>query len=703
MKVLFVMEHPGVASLVPSLELLADHGHEVRLAYESVKSAESRQELEAFLARRPEVTLGQLPRMGHDGWVPLAGRLRRGVDYLRYLDPRYPEASRLRTRAESKAPAFVRRVGRVARALGPTASTALLRSLQAVERCLPPAPRIVRYLEEERPDVLLLAHLLPLGAPHADYLRAAKRLGIPTVFPVRGWDNLTNKGLLRDAPDLLLVWNDLQAREAEELHRIPRENVRLTGAFRLDQWFRGKGATRSREQFCDEVGLPPERPIVLYVCSSGFVARDEVAFVRSWIARLRERGGVFADVAFLVRPHPLNAAQWSDADLGDPYATVWPRFGEAPHDEQSQANFFDSIYHSAAVVGINTTAQIESAIVGRPTHTLLADEFLETQQGTLHFHYLKDDEFGLLYVGRTFDEHAAQLEESLRGDADDGRNERFVHRFVRPLGLERSGAELVVEAMEELAARPVPAPERGPALAPLVRVLMRPFAAAAVRDAARRAERHASERTPLEELRVALRKRVLNRSGAPVVAPPWAGSDVDELLLWIPFLRAAQASHGLGERLFVICRASREAWYEGIGARRLAVEQLGDTGVVGGDELRGSLRDRVASELALGSRAFRVFPVELVEPARAELARGRSGLLEYAPFAAAKPPDRYVGPYDAAAIVAILTGAPAFVTGPVPDDDRRLISTFLGAPPYGAFHEIESVEAVEHLLPAPVA
>src|SRR5437764_1365584 len=182
---------------------------------------------------------------------------------------------------------------------------------------------------ESHRELQELAHLLPIGTTHADYLRAARRLGIRTAFPVRGWDNLTNKGLLRDAPDQVLVWNDLQAQEARELHRIPEENIRLTGAPLCDPWF-GRQPSRSREEFCRDVGLRADRPIVLYTCSSGFVARNEVDFVRSWIERLRARGEPFAEAGFLVRPHPLNAAQWADADLGEG-ACVWPRFGEAPH------------------------------------------------------------------------------------------------------------------------------------------------------------------------------------------------------------------------------------------------------------------------------------------------------------------------------------------------------------------------------------
>src|SRR4029078_7100060 len=76
---------------------------------------------------------------------------------------------------------------------------------------------------------VLVTPLIDLGSRQADWLRGAKRLGIRTGFPVFSWDNLTNKGLVRDEPDLTLVWNDLQAREAEELHGISPARIRITG------------------------------------------------------------------------------------------------------------------------------------------------------------------------------------------------------------------------------------------------------------------------------------------------------------------------------------------------------------------------------------------------------------------------------------------------------------------------------------------
>jgi len=730
LKILFVMEHPGVGSLMPALRLLHGRGHGLELGYEGLKSVESHRELQELADDCAGIEFTQLPAMGSSGWVALAAWLRRSIDYLRYLEPRYPAETRLRTRAERKAPAAARHLARAAKLLGPTGIAALKRSLQALEACLEPPGHIQAFLAEQRPDVLLLAHLLPIGTPHADYLRAAKRLGISSVFPVRGWDNLTNKGLLRDAPDALLVWNDLQATEARELHRIPEPNIRLTGAPALDAWF-DREPSRTREDFCRDVGLRADRPLVLYVCSSGFVARSEVDFVRSWIERLRAHGGVFAEAGFLVRPHPLNAAQWADVDLGEA-AKVWPRFGEAPHDEASRDNYFDSLYHSDAVVGINSTAQIESAIVGRPVHTILADEFKETQQGTLHFHYLKADEFGLLHVAHTFDEHAEQLEAALRGEGDDGRNERFVKRFVRPLGLDRSASELVADEIEQLGWSPSPAPDRGPLLAPVVRVGLAPFAWLAGRGEERRLETRAARATPTAELMRLVRKRALHRTGAPVVAGPWTGDEIGELLYWIPFLRRLQGlDAALKERLFVVRRAAGALWYDGIGAGQVDLERLipdEPPHEVGEEELQGPLRDEIARTFGLGSRAFRVLPGGLVEATREAIAdqkpSERKRLLEFAPLSPPGPdlelPERfvataqaslrvpsvdlephdratqaavlarsagYVGAYGPEAIVAVLCGvdAAAFSTEVEQPDahDLKVVSAYLGEPPFG--------------------
>ena len=501
MNVLFVMRHPGIGSLAPALRLLGERGHRVQLAFEKVKHEESALAVRSILAECPGVTTVELPRAGKGPWSRLSRRLRLAGNYLRYLEPPYEGAPKLRARAEQKAPPLVRTLARVAGRGGRPGRALLRRSVGYLERCLPPAPAIDDFLRAQDPDLMLVAHVVLLDGGEAEYLRAAKRLGIRTAFPVRGWDNLTNKGLIRDVPDRVLVWNEPQAKEAEEMHGIPPDRIRITGAPKCDPLF-SWAPRRSREEFCAEVGLRPDRAVVLYVCSSRFVAPDEVPFVRSWIAALRAHGGTLADAGLLVRPHPLNAAQWKDTAALGPQVAVWPPQGETPQDEPTRENYYNAIYHAGAVVGINTTAQIESAILGRPVHTVLAPEFEETQEGTLHFRHLETDEFGHLVIARTLEEHAAQLESSLKGEWERSRSDRFVRLFVRPRGLDRSATETLVEELEELAASPAPAPARMPVFAPLVRLALATTASRARAEGRRQKRERESVEAPVVVKRI---------------------------------------------------------------------------------------------------------------------------------------------------------------------------------------------------------
>ena len=67
----------------------------------------------------------------------------------------------------------------------------------------------------------------------------------------------------------------------------------------------------------------------------------------------------------------------------------------------AQDGLFRLLCHSAAVVGLNTSAMIEAAIVGRPVLTVLLPEFRDNQEGTVHFHYLLDGPEALLRASRS--------------------------------------------------------------------------------------------------------------------------------------------------------------------------------------------------------------------------------------------------------------------------------------------------------------
>ena len=387
----------------------------------------------------------QLPETAPTAGERLATDARLALDYLRYLEPDYDAAPVLRERARRNAPKgfvrFLERRGRSRRAV-----RAVLAGLEARSPVPKPLAGLIR---KHAPDVVLLSPLVELGSAQVDVVRAAGELGIPSVLLVASWDNLTNKGRIKEPPSLTVVWNEAQVGEAERLHGIPRDRVAAVGAHTFDHWF-GWKPSLDADGFASAVGLDPGRPFLLYTCSSTFVAREEAAFVEEWLGRLRgHQDERLAESGVVIRPHPQGVTRWAGFAGAEPGRTVvWPEVGETPGDERRKQDYFHSLAHSTAVVGINTSAFIEAAIVGRPVYTLVDDRFRATQEGTLHFAHLAD----VLVTARSWDEHLDQLAQVL-ADPDSRREplERFVRSFVRPAGVDRPAAPLLADAVERAA------------------------------------------------------------------------------------------------------------------------------------------------------------------------------------------------------------------------------------------------------------
>jgi hypothetical protein len=359
-------------------------------------------------------------------------------------------------------------------------SRRIVGALGAVERAIPTCGRIDAYLRERRPDAVLVTPLIEFASSQVEYVKSARRAGIPSGGAVASWDNLTGKGLIRVLPDRVFVWNDIQVAEAEEMHGVPRGAAIATGAAKFDEWFERRPRW-TRETLAARAGLDPARPYVLYVCSSAFIAPDEVAFVREWVGGLRaDERPALRELGVLVRPHPQNAGQWAEADLsGVANVAVWPRAGAQPDAGEARAEFFDSLAHSAAVVGINTSALLEAAILGRSVLVPLVPQFAGTQRGTLHFRYLLHENGGFLHVASTLDKHADQLAGALeRGGDHAEQTRRFVESFLRPHGLAKPAAPILAGEIEQLALVQ-PEPPRRTAGSLVLRAGLTPFAAGA--------------------------------------------------------------------------------------------------------------------------------------------------------------------------------------------------------------------------------
>jgi hypothetical protein len=457
MNVLFVMWHPGfVRNYESVLRQLAARGHRVHIAAELINRNKYREG--AFgeqLARETRaITMGQAAVPEPSFWAKALSASRLLVDYLRYLDPRFSGATALRARAGWVVPETLQPLVSLFDRLGHRPAAWMIAFLTRVERVAPLSRTITAFLDEQRPDVVLVTPLVEPGSIGVDYIKCARASGIPTALCVASWDNLTNKGSMRVVPDRVFVWNEVQRQEAEALHGVPREKVEVTGAQLFDHWFDWR-PSRTREEFCRTVGLDPVVPFVLYLGSSFFIAPDEAAFGARWIAALRGASDpVVAGAGILIRPHPGSGRQWHGADFSMwPNTAVWPPSGVDWAEPRFKADFFDSLFHCSAVMGVNTSAQIEAAIVGKAVCTVQAPDFEHSQGGTLHFRHLVDG--GLLHVARTLDEHVQQLGAILRDpEAQAERSRRFVASFVRPHGLDVAATDRLSAGILALGASP---------------------------------------------------------------------------------------------------------------------------------------------------------------------------------------------------------------------------------------------------------
>jgi hypothetical protein len=400
----------------------------------------------AAFSGNPRIDVVTNPVRRVDEWEPFVRPLRQARDYVRFLDPSYANAQKLAERARAYAPpGWPERLA----AGGALRRRRMLvkRTLELAETLIPSERYYELFIRSHAPDVILITPLIDFGSYQTDYVKSAHRLGIPIAFLPFSWDNLTNRGLVRIAPDRVLVWNEHQKREAVTYHDVAPEDVVVTGAPRFDEFFAMRPST-TRDEFGARAGLDASRPFLLYLCSSHFVAPDEVAFVREWARAVRQDAST-GSCGILVRPHPANAEPWEGVDLADiPNAAIW----KEPPKVQADPALYDSLHHCAAVAGLNTSALIEAGILGKSVHTIETGEFAGGQEQTLHFHYLLARNGGLVEVANDLRQHCVQLAEALENpDAGASRSHRFVESFVRPRGVDRPVAPIMVEEIERVA------------------------------------------------------------------------------------------------------------------------------------------------------------------------------------------------------------------------------------------------------------
>jgi hypothetical protein len=247
-------------------------------------------------------------------------------------------------------------------------------------------------------------------------------------------------------PDAIFLWNDALKREAMELHELPGDRIVVTGSPTFDFWFDLKPG-QSREQFCERVGLDASRPYVAYLGSSWSIAQDEREYVRGF-AQVLASAASTREVQVLMRPHPLNASVWRD--FSSESVRVWPREGQWPDSMDARQEYYETLRHSVAVMGVNTSAFLDAAVMDKPCVTAVTEHYRGTQSGRGHFAHLVAGDF--IEMAKSLEEAAQKIGAIVGGqDAKAGQRRSFVEMFLRPKGGSTPASEVFANAVELIA------------------------------------------------------------------------------------------------------------------------------------------------------------------------------------------------------------------------------------------------------------
>lgn len=309
--------------------------------------------------------------------------------------------------------------------------------LRRVEQKIPINAAIRNEIRRINPDVVLMLPLINPDSLETEYMRAAKALGITTIYAMASWDNTSTKGTFHGFPDYCLVWNNPLADEVVRLHGLPRKSVYITGTPRFSHLFSGgtEEYILPRDEFYRLTGLDADKPYVLYVCSTFLLNAERQKVEESVVileaAKALKKNPRTKDMKMLVRPHPFNM-KYIPSLVGESASNImaFPVNGEIPDTEEKMKRYYSSIYYSSAVMGVNTTAFLEVAALDKPCITLYFEEYAETQ-ALPHFHHLVEGDF--LETARDAVEAAALVEKIMNvADMRATQRREFAKYFLHP-------------------------------------------------------------------------------------------------------------------------------------------------------------------------------------------------------------------------------------------------------------------------------
>jgi hypothetical protein len=304
-----------------------------------------------------------------------------------------------------------------------------------IERLTPVPFNILKDLREISPDIIYVSPGNMRFSCEIDYVKGAKKIGIPSFVSILSWDNLTNKGYFHAKPDFFLVWNVHHKFELLKLHAVALEKISIVGAQLFDKWFVNH----------DDLKIDPmlhsliAQRYILYLGSSSNIAKDESFILKQISSDIKDAG---EDFTILFKPHPAHFLKYKDLDING--VKVLPSNFGLSETPQDIVNFRYLVKKSECVVGINTSGFIDAVIIGKECFSYISDEHKQTQTACAHFKIL--EEYDILPKIKSY-YHLLSMKNRERFIK---KRAFFINKFVLPEGRDRSAGEIAADKIISL-------------------------------------------------------------------------------------------------------------------------------------------------------------------------------------------------------------------------------------------------------------
>jgi len=203
--------------------------------------------------------------------------------------------------------------------------------------------------------------------------RKAKREKIKTLCLVHSWDNIAGaKGILFIRPDFMGVWNELQKKEAVELHFYDPKKVFIVGPVNFDIYYQ-RNVFIDREQFLKKMGLDPNKRLVTF--TEATMNSTENTYILDILLDAIKKGKFGESVQLLCRLHPRRKFERSKETYVNYFDNPLIKFDNPGGyhevlkwypDRTQMLHLANTIKHSDVIINVASTITIEAAILDTP-------------------------------------------------------------------------------------------------------------------------------------------------------------------------------------------------------------------------------------------------------------------------------------------------------------------------------------------------